>query len=105
MADPVWLLLMFDLPTLRPEERRNAIQDRNLLLDKGFERVQLSVYSRYLINGTAAIPLMNFLKSNVPDEGMVRILRLTDEQWSGGWRLVGCKYEPPEEAPETLMLF
>lgn len=105
MADPVWLLLMFDLPVVEREQRRAATQYRNLLLDKGFQRVQLSVYSRYLINATAAIPLIEFLKMNVPDDGFVRILQLTDRQWAGGWRLVGKDYVSPEEAPGNLMLF
>lgn len=105
VADPVWLLVMFDLPTLEAEQRRAANKYRNLLLDRGFSRVQLSIYCRYLINATAAIPVLDFLKSTIPEEGYVRILQLTDKQWSGGWHLYGDKYLPQEEAPQQLLLF
>ncbi|WP_087006878.1 CRISPR-associated endonuclease Cas2 [Gulosibacter sp. 10] len=105
MADPVWLLVMFDLPTLTKEQRRTSTAYRNLLLDQGFSRAQLSVYCRYLINGTAALPVINFLKATVPAEGYVRILQLTDRQWAGGWHLFGTKYIEPEAPPDTLLLF
>lgn len=96
---------MFDLPTLRAPQRRAANAYRNLLLDRGFSRVQLSVYSRYMINGTAAIPLVQYLKRTVPDEGYVRIIQLSDKQWSGGWHLFGAEYVHAEEPPSQLMIF
>lgn len=105
MADPVWLLVMFDLPVITAEQRRSANRYRNLLLDRGFSRVQLSVYSRYMINATAAIPVIHGLKGSVPDEGYVRILQLSDQQWSKGWRLFGPRYVPPEAPPEQIALF
>ena len=105
MADPVWLLVMFDLPTLVAEQRREATAYRKLLIDRGFSRVQLSVYSRYMINATATIPIVGFLKNSVPDEGYVRILQLTDRQWASGWHLFGESYIQPEAPPEQLVLF
>lgn len=105
MADPVWLLVMFDLPTLEKEQRRGANAYRKLLLNKGFSRAQLSVYCRYMINGTAAIPIVDFLKETVPDDGYVRILQLTDHQWGKGWHLYGKNYISPEEPPDQLLLF
>jgi len=96
---------MFDLPVLEAEQRRNANAYRKLLLDRGFSRVQLSVYSRYMINATASIPVLNYLKETVPDDGYVRILQLSDRQWAGGWHLYGSKYLPVEEPPEQLLLF
>lgn len=105
MADPVWLLVMFDLPVKTKTQRRAANSYRNLLLDKGFDRVQYSVYSRYMINATSAIPVLSFLKSSVPPKGYVRILQLSDKQWSGGWHLFGKGVHRAEEPPPQLMLF
>ena len=105
MADPVWLLVMFDLPTTTKDQRRVASDYRNALLDKGFSRTQWSVYHRYFINGTAAIPTINFLKFYVPPTGYVRIMQLTDRQWAGGWRLYGSEYVAPESPPDDLLLF
>lgn len=105
MAEPVWLMVMFDLPTLEADQRRAANRYRKLLLDRGFSIVQLSVYCRYMVNSTAAIPVINYLKETVPDEGYVRILQLSDRQWAGGWHLYGDKYLPVEEPPPQLFLF
>jgi CRISPR-associated protein Cas2 len=101
----VWLLVMFDLPVVTIEQRRSATAYRHLLLDRGFSRVQLSVYSRYMINATATIPVIGGLKASVPAEGYVRILQLSDHQWARGWHLFGSKYVEPEAAPDQIVLF
>jgi len=40
----MWLLVMFDLPVTQKEERKEAADFRNYLLDLGFEMAQFSVY-------------------------------------------------------------
>ena len=42
----VWLLTMFDLPTLTKIDRRNYTRFRNKLLANGFTRLQFSIYAR-----------------------------------------------------------
>lgn len=96
---------MFDLPTLEPNQRREANRYRDFLFDQGFQRVQLSVYSRYMINATSALPLIEILKASVPDQGYVRMMQISDRQWAGGWRLYGKNYEKPEDPPEQILLF
>ena len=51
MADPVWLMVMFDLPVKTKNERKLANRYRHVLLDLGFDRMQLSVYAKYYLNG------------------------------------------------------
>ncbi|MDR3360453.1 MAG: CRISPR-associated endonuclease Cas2, partial [Bifidobacteriaceae bacterium] len=46
--EQVWNLVMFDLPVKTKLQRTAATMFRNMLLDLGYERVQLSVYVRYL---------------------------------------------------------
>lgn len=105
MADPVWLLLMFDLPVLTKTQRREATRYRKMLLDLGFSQVQLSVYSKYLLNASGVRGLLPWLKGNVPPEGEVRVLRLTDEQWAATYRYYGPTQIPVEGKPEQLGLF
>ena len=57
MADPVWLLVMFDVPTRTKAQTSAANELRNTLKDRGFSRVQLSVYAKFLSNATAALPI------------------------------------------------
>ena len=59
----MWMMVLFDLPTLTKKERRAASGFRNYLLDQGFEMAQYSVYMRFCAgkeqvdeNGGAIIP-------------------------------------------------
>ena len=45
----MWLLVMYDLPTLTKNERKNAQEFRNYLLDEGFEMTQFSSYMKYFM--------------------------------------------------------
>jgi len=104
MADPVWVLVMFDLPVKTKEERREATRYRKMLLDLGFSQVQFSIYSKYLVNATGVRSLIPWIKGGVPPSGEVRMLRLTDEQWAGTYRYYGTKQVPVEGIPEQLGL-
>ena len=105
MADPVWLLLMFDLPVVTKEQRRRATKYRKMLLDLGFSQTQLSVYSKYLLNGAGVRGLLPWVRDSIPPNGAVRMIRLTDEQWASMYRFHGPNSLPPEDRPEQLGLF
>lgn len=104
MADPVWLLVMFDLPVLTKTQRREATRYRKMLLDLGFSMVQLSVYSKYMVNSTGVRSLLPQVKGGIPPNGEVRMLRLTDEQWASTYRFYGPKQLMMESVPEQLGL-
>ena len=101
----MWILVMFDLPTRTKQQRRDASRYRNLLRDLGFNMTQLSVYSKYLINATGLLPILPQLKTNVPPNGQVRVIKLTDDQWAGMYRYYGPATLPTESAPTQLILF
>lgn len=105
MADPVWLLVMFDLPVLTKVQRKRANAYRKMLLDLGFNQVQLSVYSKYLVNASGVRGVLPWVKGNVPPDGEVRMLKLTDEQWAATYRYYGTREMPVETKPEQLGLF
>lgn len=99
----MWALVMFDLPVKTKIQRRRATQYRNRLLDLGFSQVQYSVYAKLLINASGLRRLLPSLKE-VPPDGAVRILRLTDQQWSSTWRYYGPEEIPNHDEPEQLLL-
>lgn len=105
MADPVWVLLMFDLPVGTKEQRRRATKYRKTLLDLGFSQVQLSVYSKYLVNASGLRGLIPWVRDGIPPDGEVRMLRLTDEQWAATYRYYGPAQISVEAKPEQLGLF
>lgn len=105
MADPVWLMVMFDLPVQTKEQRRGATRYRMMLLDMGFSQIQFSVYAKYLINATGVKRLVTRLKLGVPSRGEVRALKITDEQWAGTYRWFGSSDIKMENKPSQLALF
>lgn len=105
MADPVWVLLMFDLPVKTREQRRRASQYRLMLLEIGFSMVQLSIYSKYLINATGLRSILPQIKNEIPNNGAVRVMRLTDEQWASTYRYYGPIDTSNEPIPDQLALF
>lgn len=100
----MWLLLMFDLPVRTKRQRREATRYRNNLLDLGFSQVQLSVYCKYLLNATGVRTLLPTLRLNIPEGGAVRIVRLTDTQWSSAYRYYGDRQIPNQRVPQQLLL-
>ena len=105
MADPVWLMVMFDLPVKTKSERKLANRYRHVLLDLGFDRMQLSVYAKDYLNGNATGSDLFRLQVEVPPGGAIRIMRFTDAQWAGSIRHLGPEVQQMEEKPEALDIF
>ncbi|MFT4245021.1 MAG: CRISPR-associated endonuclease Cas2 [Micrococcaceae bacterium] len=105
MADPVWLMVMFDLPVTTKQERKGANDYRNTLLDEGFDMLQFSVYVKHVFNAASSGRTLKIVKGAIPVSGAVRVFRLTDEQWARAWRFENKKILVPEAIPEQLILF
>lgn len=85
------VVVLFDLPTGTKAERRAATQFRKHLLDDGFDMLQFSVYTRLCPNRDNAEKHMLRTKRNAPDSGSVRVLYLTEQQFTSMYILVGEK--------------
>lgn len=101
----MWCLVMFDLPVATKQQRREATQFRNLLLDLGYAMVQFSVYVRYTPTQSGNRSTVAIVKENLPAGGKVRILHVTDKQWSSAQRFSASKPENIDETPSLLTLF
>jgi len=76
------LLLMFDMPTLTLADKKEYRKFRKFLISEGFLMHQYSVYSKLLLNDTAAQAMMGRLKKNKPTKGTVSILKVTEKQYA-----------------------
>ena len=83
--------VLFDLPTSTKAERRAATRFRKFLLDDGFDMLQYSVYTRLCPNRDMAEKHMLRVKGSVPKMGSVRLLYLTEHQFTNMYILVGEK--------------
>lgn len=77
----MWMLVMFDLPTLTKVERKYALDFRNFLLNEGFEMSQLSVYLRHFYSREKGNAMAKRVVKALPSCGKVSIIFFTDKQF------------------------
>ena len=83
------MMVFFDLPTVTKTDKRAYTLFRRFLLNDGYDMIQFSIYGR-ILNGTDAEEKhMKRLVSNLPTEGSIRVLTVTEKQYAGMKLLVG----------------
>jgi CRISPR-associated protein Cas2 len=83
----VWLFVFFDLPVGTKAQRRAATRFRNFLKDDGYMMLQFSVYARVCRGEDGALKHVARVTRNLPSEGSIRALQVTDRQY-GKMRLL-----------------
>ncbi len=74
-------MVFFDLPVKTKKQRREATRFRNFLLNDGYHMVQFSVYAR-VCNGMDAVNKhRGRIKNNLPENGAIRLLVITERQY------------------------
>ena len=101
----MWLIVMFDLPVVKKEERKAASDFRNRLLDMGFEMSQFSVYMRFCTSATQVETYCRRIEEYLPFEGRVHILQLTDKQYERILTFRGKVRDDPKKIPDQYVLF
>ena len=81
MSKYMRLIVMFDLPTGTAGERRAANQFRHFLLHDGYYMMQFSIYVRLCNGQEAATKHRGRLLRELPEEGSVRTLLVTERQF------------------------
>ena len=104
-SEPMWCVVMFDLPVKTKKQTREANRFRNHLLDLGFCRSQLSVYVQYFPLASRIAKTVKEIKTNLPDGGEVRIVSVTDNQWAKAIRFSKHQEDTVEEKPTQLLIF
>lgn len=66
-----WILVMFDLPVVEQDERKQASRFRHELLNLGYFMMQESVYARNCVSQDKYQQYLNDLKALSPDKGLV----------------------------------
>jgi len=76
------LLLMFDLPTHSPTERRDYRNFRKFLISEGFLMHQYSIYTKLLLNDTATQAMIKRIEKQTPKKGHITLLKVTEKQFA-----------------------
>lgn len=101
----VWTIVLFDLPTDSGEARRQYTLFRKFLLQDGFSMMQYSVYMRHHASEENAQVHTQRIKQHLPDDGEVRIVKITDKQFSRIEVFYGKRRKLIEKPPEQLQFF
>lgn len=85
------LVLFFDLPMTTKSDVRIYTKFRKYLIENGYLMMQFSVYCKIFPNRDAAIKHVEILKRNVPADGQIRIMLVTEKQYAKIEIIVGGK--------------
>lgn len=83
------VLVLFDLPVLTGDQRREYARFRKFLLKSGFLMLQESVYCKLALNTTAVNGIVDQIHKNKPEEGLVQFLTVTEKQYAKMDLIVG----------------
>ena len=83
------LILFFDLPVTTKTDRHNYSVFRKYLIKQGYLMIQYSVYSKIFNNMDAVEHHIKQLKKNLPKDGSIRAMTVTEKQYSKILILVG----------------
>lgn len=98
------LLCMFDLPMESGEEKRAYRNFRRDLIKEGFVMMQYSVYVRVCPSREYANRLEKRIQKFIPEEGNVRLLCVTEKQYSDMKLLVGSRNSAEESIGVERMI-
>jgi CRISPR-associated protein Cas2 len=101
----MWILTMFDLPVDTKKARRQYAQFRKFLLEDGFSKVQYSVYARHCASEDNAVVHIQRVQLNLPPDGEVRIMAVTDKQFERMLVFWGAMRRPTESPAQQLEMF
>lgn len=100
------LLVFFDLPVVTRAERRAYTVFRRFLINDGYDMIQFSVYGRILHGRDAEEKHMIRLVDNLPPEGSVRCLTVTEKQFASMKLLVGMPlFQEKAVKADQMLLF
>lgn len=99
------IIVIFDLPVKNKKERRIATWFRKALLDDGFDMLQYSVYSRLCANRDDAHKHLERVKREAPKTGSIRLLMLTERQFTEMYVIAGEKTAQEQLNIPTQLVF
>lgn len=98
------ILVFFDLPVLTAKERRDYRQFRKFMIKNGFMMIQESVYCKLAQNSTAAEMIIDNVKKNKPNEGLVQLLKVTEKQYAKMEFIIGESRSEVLDSDERLVI-
>lgn len=100
----LWLFVFFDLPVGTKAQRNTATRFRKFLKDDGYMMLQFSVYARVCRGEVAVDKHVARVVANLPRQGSVRALQVTDKQYARMRLLLGQAEKTERVATQQMVL-
>lgn len=97
------ILVFFDLPVETQKNRHDYAVFRRYLIKNGFIMMQKSVYCKLALNNVTSKVIKDRLRQNVPPDGLVEILEITENQFSAIEYLLGQNQSNVEDSMDRLV--
>ena len=98
------VVVFFDLPTETAKERRVYRRFRAALLKNGFFMMQESVYSKIILNNTAANVIKETVRKLKTGKGLIQMLTVTERQFENMEFVLGKKQSTVVDTAERLVV-
>ena len=98
------IMVMFDLPVVTSEQRREYTKFRKFLIKSGFLMMQESIYCKLALNGTAAKAIIENVRKTKPPEGLVQLLTVTEKQYAKMEFIIGTSTSEVLDSDERLVI-
>ena len=76
------VMVLYDLPVGSSNEIREYTRFRKYLIKSGFMMMQESVYTKLALNQTASNYIMENVRKNRTESGIVQMITITEKQFS-----------------------
>ena len=101
----MWVMVLFDLPTESPSEKKAYVRFRKSLMKDGFDMFQFSIYVRHCMSQENAEVHTKRVKRCLPMKGKVGIFRITDKQFGMMEIFEGKELQDIPPPPQQLEIF
>ena len=98
------VVVFFDLPVLTAKNKRDYRSFRKYLIKSGFLMEQESVYSKLAPNSTVADAIIENIKKNKADDGLIEVLKVTEKQYENMVFITGSKKKEVIDSNERLLI-
>lgn len=98
------VLVLYDLPVKSSENIREYTKFRKYLLKTGFIMMQESVYCKLALNTTVANAIIDNLRKNRPEAGLVQVLTMTEKQFQKIEFIVGSSKSNILDSDKRLVI-
>lgn len=97
-------IVFFDLPNIYNKDKKNYIKFRKYLISEGFIMMQESVYSKLVLNTQQGKLLLERIRKNAPNKGIIQALTITERQYAQIEYIIGQSHSKIINSEDKLIV-